>query len=128
MNYLKEKHVLAIHKKIQKQYSIDSTILLPGNLQSAIESPQRNLFGYPIFPSIYEKAAVLMHELIKLHPFLDGNKRTGLLAAILFLDRNGRLFRRNTDEEVETSLKTGKCTLGIGDLSDWFKVNSMRAP
>lgn len=127
MKYLKKKHILAIHEEIEKEYGIESTILLPNNLESAIDAPQRNLFGSPVYSSVHEKAAALMRNLIKLHPFLDGNKRTALLATILFLDENGFDFQRDINNEVDVSVKTSQCFLEVENLHSWIKVKAKRS-
>lgn len=126
MKYLRKRNILEIHKELEKEYGIDPSILLPNNLESALESPKRSLFGISVFPTLTEKAATLMCDLIKLHPFLDGNKRTGLLAAIVFLRQNGRILRRNADEEVDVSLRTADCSVNSEQLADWISRNSHR--
>lgn len=128
MKYLKKKEILTIHKEIEDDYDIDSSIIFPSNLELALESPQRILFGKMVYVTLYEKAATLMVNLIKLHPFLDGNKRTGLLATIAFLEQNGRGFRRNANSEVDVSVKTAECTLNLPELTDWIKSNSYGMP
>ena len=47
------------------------------------------IFGQPVYPDLYHRAAAYMFYVIKNHVFLDGNKRTGLAAAVTFLQWNG---------------------------------------
>ena len=126
MKYIRRKDILTIHKELEKLYQLDSSILLQSNLELALETPKRKIFGTEIYRTLNEKAAALMYNLIKLHPFIDGNKRTALLATILFLDQNDRKFKRNTNEEVETTLETSKCNTDVEQLTDWIKNNSKR--
>jgi len=126
MKYLSKRDLLKIHRELEKNYNINSAILLPSNLEIAIESPKRRVFGRTIFPTVDEKAAVLMRDLIKLHPFADGNKRTGLLATFLFLEQNGRIFKRNINEEIDVSKKADDCSFDVKELTDWIKINTRK--
>ena len=58
-------------------------------LLSALAVPQHTHEGKDLYPGILVKAAALMRSLIKNHPFIDGNKRTAVLAVLLFLEMNG---------------------------------------
>jgi death-on-curing protein len=60
----------------------------PHLLLSCIESPKMTMFGTDLYPSIYDKAAIYLFNIICNHPFNDGNKRTGAGAAYLFLQIN----------------------------------------
>ena len=68
-----------------------------GLLQSAIDAP-RNLYSYSDNPSIHELAAHYCVGIIRNHPFMDGNKRAGILATATFLDLNEYLFRPDEAE------------------------------
>ena len=58
-------------------------------LESAVGQPRQTFDGADLYPSVFEKAAALARGIICGHVFLDGNKRTGLAAAALFLQYNG---------------------------------------
>lgn len=60
-----------------------------GLLESAALRPQQSVFGADAYPDLHSKAAALMHSIIRNHPFVDGNKRTALLAARIFYNLNG---------------------------------------
>ena len=60
-----------------------------GLLESAVEMPRSTMFGELLHRTIYDKAAAYLFHLVQNHPFNDGNKRTGALTAILFLELNG---------------------------------------
>ena len=61
-----------------------------GRLESALAAMQQEVFGQDLYPTIFEKAVVLARGIIADHPFMDGNKRTGVVSALLFLNYNGR--------------------------------------
>lgn len=61
----------------------------PGLLESAAARPRATVFGSDAYPSLWEKAAALLHSLTSNHPLIDGNKRLAVTAAVVFLARNG---------------------------------------
>jgi len=60
-----------------------------GLLDSAAQRPRASAFGDDAYPSLDEKAAVLMESIVRNHPLIDGNKRLGWLAASVIYGRNG---------------------------------------
>jgi death-on-curing protein len=59
-----------------------------GLLISAVEMPRASMFGEYLHKTIYDKAAAYLFHIVQNHPFNDGNKRTGALTTILFLEEN----------------------------------------
>jgi len=76
-----------------------------GLLESAVARPQASAFGVDAYPDIASKAAALLHSLVLNHPFLDGNKRTGVLAMIVFVDLNGYRLRWEHQEALDFVLR-----------------------
>lgn len=72
-----------------------------GLLESALVRPQATYFGVDPYPSLDEKAAALLHSLVGNHALLDGNKRLGLAAVIVFLGINGRRLTMTNDEAYD---------------------------
>ena len=68
-----------------------------GLLESAIAAPQAGFGGYEPYPTVFDKAAVLMRSIILNHPFIDGNKRAGLYGGLLFLRMNEQYFEAPDD-------------------------------
>lgn len=83
--------VLAIHEQVLAAHGGLSGVRDLNLLESAIEAPQASMFGKPIFDEPIEIAAAFLFYLCKNHPFLDGNKRTALATALVFLHENGHL-------------------------------------
>ena len=83
-----------------------------GLLQSVIDRP-RNLFAYGDNPPPHELAAAYAFGIIRNHPFIDGNKRTGILSSAVFLDFNGYAFRPDEAEAVAIVLG-----LAAGDIDE----------
>jgi death on curing protein len=59
-----------------------------GLLDSAVQSPRVTMFGKPLHRTVYDQAAAYVFHIVQNHPFNDGNKRTGAICAILFLEMN----------------------------------------
>jgi death-on-curing protein len=69
-----------------------------GLLESALARPQATAFGADAYPALEEKAAALLHSVVRNHALIDGNKRLGLAATIAFLGLNGRRLTLTNDE------------------------------
>ena len=96
-----------------------------GLLDSALNRPV-NLLAYGR-PGVFDMAASYGFGIVKNHPFIDGNKRTGFLVAILFLELNGFVFHA---EEADATVKVLALAAGAVDEKDfagWLKQNSKRA-
>jgi death-on-curing protein len=97
------------------------------NLDYILEVVSSFLFGEPIYPSISQKAAVYMYSIIANHIYSDGNKRTGLEAAILFLRINGKNLNSNlSNDEIYNftiDVASGNCTLE--QCIAWFEANTV---
>jgi len=72
-----------------------------GLLESAAHRPTTNLWGRDAYRSVHQKAAVLMESLVRNHPLVDGNKRLGWLAAVVFLDINDHPVEAPDDEAYD---------------------------
>jgi len=90
MNNLSVEDIKLIHAELEKKFPLMlKGIDKPGLIQAAIERQSRGLFGSDEqYQDIYKKAAALMEAIIRWHIFHDGNKRTGLLCAFLYLYTN----------------------------------------
>ena len=96
-----------------------------GLLDSALNKP-RQLFCYGS-PTLHEMAAAYAFGIVKNHPFLDGNKRAGFIAASLFLESNGLRFTAPEEEAVlfTRGLAAGEVT--IEEYTLWLRKSSQPA-
>lgn len=69
-----------------------------GLLESALARPQASVFGEDAYPSIHQKAAALLHSLVTNHALVDGNKRLGTFAMLLFYAMNDYGVTASDDE------------------------------
>lgn len=81
--------VLQLHADQVAQYGGDAAVRDQGLLESALAQPAASFGGQPLHADLFEMAAAYMFHIVQNHPFADGNKRTGLMAALVFLDDNG---------------------------------------
>ena len=84
-----------------------------GLLDAAAARPQASVFGGDAYPSVHEKAAALLHSLVRNHALIDGNKRLGLAAVIAFYGMNGVRLTFSNDEAYELVM-----AVAVGDLDD----------
>lgn len=75
-----------------------------GLLEAAVLRPQQSVFGADAYPDMHTKAAAMMHSLIRNHAFIDGNKRTGVLASILFYNLNGYTIEAAQEDLIALAL------------------------
>ncbi|MFC0546451.1 type II toxin-antitoxin system death-on-curing family toxin [Kutzneria chonburiensis] len=72
-----------------------------GLIDSAAARPRMTMFGEQAYPDLHEKAAALLHSVLRNHPLIDGNKRLAWVAARVFLALNGHDFQPDEDRSVE---------------------------
>lgn len=88
-DFLSVADVLSIHADQMDLYGGGHGVRDMGLLESAVAQPQASFGGQYAHAGIFEMAAAYMFHIVQNHPFLDGNKRAGLVAAVVFLDING---------------------------------------
>jgi death-on-curing protein len=95
-----------------------------GLLESAIARPFQTFAGEDLYPSVIEKAAALGESLIINHPFIDGNKRTGMLGITsLLLAYNIRL-NADPDAVYDFIIKISTGELKFEQIVEWLKANT----
>jgi death-on-curing protein len=94
-----------------------------GLLESAVHRP-RNRLAYRSRTSLFELTAALGFGITKNHPFIDGNKRTALLAMRAFLFLNGRALEPREEDEVLVMIGVAANEVTEGELAAWLKANS----
>ena len=77
--------------------------------------------GDDLYPDLAAKAAALMHSLALNHPFVDGNKRVALHAALMFIDLNGQSFTGTPGEVVRITLAAAEGNVAAEALAIWFR-------
>jgi death-on-curing protein len=96
-----------------------------GLLDTAASRPQTTLYGTEAYPTIHEKAAVLLESTTRNHPLVDGNKRLGWMATFVFYGLNGFDLDAPDDEAYELVIAVATGTIGYRDaaatLAEWVR-------
>jgi death-on-curing protein len=117
--WLEQRLVVAIHEIQLSQHGGGVGLRDPGLLESALARPL-NRAGYGE-PDIAELAALYAIGIVKNHPFIDGNKRTGFAALMTFLELNGLDFDPPDVEAVMTMLALAGGDIGEDVFIAWVK-------
>ena len=124
MRYLTPEQVLFIHARLIAETGGEHGVRDLGLLQSAVSRPQAVFDGNELYSDIYQKATALLESLINNHPFVDGNKRTGITATAMFLQIND-YFLTASNQEVESfvlSVASGKQS--VQTITEWLRLHS----
>jgi death-on-curing protein len=119
--WLRKDVILAVQERLLAEHGGSAGIRDDALLESALGRPQ-NLFVYGK-PTLFDLAATYAHGIIKNHPFIDGNKRAGFMAAFLFLGRNGFDLVADEEDAYEQTLAVAEGTLDEKAYAKWLKEN-----
>jgi death-on-curing protein len=114
--------VLHIHRNQVETFGGRHGLRDMGLLQSALAQPHASYGGRLLPPDFFAMAAAYLYHIAQNHPFLDGNKRTGAMAAMVFLDWNGITLQTDNDglASIAFSVAEGKATKR--DAADFFRA------
>ena len=119
MRKLSKEQVLLLHSQLIEEFGGSDGVRDYNLLDSALENPFQSFAGEELYPTIQAKAARLGFGLIKNHPMLDGNKRLGAHAMLVFLAVNGIEMRYTQKELYETILSVAAGSLDYEGLLQW---------
>jgi death-on-curing protein len=111
-------HALSIHR-----YGGSIGIRDEGMLESAIARPFQTFGGEELYPTVFEKTAAIGQSLIMNHPYVDGNKRTGLLAMIAMLELFGYELIADPEDTYQMTIKISTGEVEFEELSIWIEHN-----
>lgn len=114
--------LLAVHSEQLAEHGGAESVRDEGLLESALARPQ-NLAGYGEADA-FALAAAYAFGVIRNHPFIDGNKRTGFIAAVMFLELNGFAFAASEVDVVEMTMKAAAGEASEEDFALWLGRNS----
>lgn len=126
INYLSEAEIIAINEKMVSRFGGLHGVKDTNMLRLAIGRPQMSAGFQDAYKSIFDKAAAIPHSVINNHPFLDGNKRTSLFSAILFLEYNGWEVIFTKKEAVKFTMKAHSDDWSVEQISDWLETHSLK--
>jgi death-on-curing protein len=93
-----------------------------GLLESAAARPRASASGTDAYPTLHDKAAALLHSIVRNHALVDGNKRLGLAAVIAFYGVNGRRLTMTNDEAYDVVV-----AVAIGNVDDVAQIAQLLA-
>ena len=91
-----------------------------GLLESAVAAPFVSYGGFSLYPTIQAKAARLAYGIIKNHPFVDGNKRIGILVMITFLESHDIMLNCSDNELIKLGLSVADGTFDEKDILEFI--------
>ncbi len=121
MKYLSPHQVLFLHARLIEETGGSHGVRDMGLLLSALGRPQATFEGKDLHPTIYQKAAALAESMINNHPFVDGNKRTGIGTAVLFLSLNGYVITISNQELLDLTMEIVQKRNSIDEVANWFE-------
>jgi len=123
--WIEERDALALHNRLLALDGGLPGVRDAGLLQSAFARP-RQLHAYGDKPDVIDMAAAYTAGIIRNHPFIDGNKRTGFLVGVLFLELNGHDFTATEESAGQAILSLAAGTLDEPALAAWLRANAKR--
>jgi death on curing protein len=111
---------LQIHEELVERYGGTQGIRDYGLLLSALEMPKATFGGQDLHPSLFDKAAAYLYHIVKNHPFIDGNKRTGAAIALAFLETNHVKFKIDMNEFEELVVATAEGLVSKKEIANFL--------
>jgi death-on-curing protein len=116
---------LALHDRLLALEGGAAGLRDEGLLQSALARPQQ-LRAYQSEADVIQMAAAYTAGIVRDHPFIDGNKRTGFVVGVLFLELNGYRFVASEEDAAEAVLSLADGRLKEEAFAEWMRVNAKR--
>ena len=116
--------VIEIHRDQIQRYGGDPGIRDLSLLQSALAMPAAGFGGRYLHTDLFEMAAAYLFHITQNHPFLDGNKRAGAVASLVFLSLNGVEVEADEEEFEKTVLGVAEGKIDKAAVAEFFRNNS----
>lgn len=127
-NFLSIDEVYALHEKILTVSEGKSGVRDFALLHSAIERPQSSFNGEDLYPTLFAKAAALLHSLCMNHAFFDGNKRTAYGSTVGFLYMNGYTLKASVKEAADFMVHVDNDKPEFKEIVNWIKKHATTKP
>ena len=127
ITFVTVEQILFIHDQLVKRFGGSFGIRDMGLIESAAARPQATYGGEYLYGSLFDKTAALLQSLLKNHAFVDGNKRTALTSASLFLSLNSYKLISTHGKEVQFAINVDNARLSIEEISSWLEKNTLKA-
>ena len=121
--WIEERDALVLHDRLLALHGGAAGIRGDALLKSALARPQQ-IYAYADSPDLIDLAAAYTVGIVRNPPFIDGNKRTGFVVGILFLELNGYRFSANEADAAQAVLALAAGTLDEASYADFLRANS----
>jgi death-on-curing protein len=120
--WIEERDAIVLHDRLLTLHGGAAGIRDNGLLKSALARPQQH-FAYADKPDIIDLAALYTAGIVRNHPFVDGNKRTGFITGILFLELNGYQFTASEEDAAQAVLDIAAGSLDDAGYATFLRAN-----
>ena len=124
--FLSLEEVFALHADQVQRYRGATGIRDMKLLQFALAAPETSYAGEFLHTNIHEMAAAYLFHLVSNHPFVDGNKRTGLMTALIFLGLNGYQLQAKPNELYQLVMGVADSSVSKSQVAVFFEENTHR--
>jgi death-on-curing protein len=114
-----------VHAKSIDRFGGGKGLRDKGALEAALARPFQTFGGEDLFPTTAGKAAALMEGIIIRHPWMDGNKRTGLALTLFFLARQGLKLSATQNEIYEMTIRVAEGKSNTEELQTWIEAHTV---
>lgn len=121
IRFLLVDEILATHERLINEHGGSHGVRDHGLLESALAAPESGFGDSYFHEDIFEMAAAYAFHIIKNHPFIDGNKRTGTAAFLIFLDYNGIEVELDDDALIDLALKVATSAMDKKQIAAFLK-------
>lgn len=122
--WVDEREALAIHDRVLARHGGAPGLRDAGLLQSALARPRQHFAYSAAVVDVIALAAVYTAGVVKNHPFLDGNKRTGFVVGVLFLELNGYRFLATEEAAAAAVLALAAGEIDEDGYRDFLRANT----
>jgi death-on-curing protein len=123
--WIEERDALAIHDRLLTLHGGAADLRNQGLLESAPARP-RQYYAYAGTSGIIELSALYTAGIVRDHPFVDGNKRTGFVIGVLFLELNGLDFQASEADATQAVRALAAGAFDETDYTAWLRKNARR--
>jgi death-on-curing protein len=121
---ISKREALEIHTILIERFGGSDGIRDQELLDSALNRPYQTFEDNELYPTIIDKAAAILESIIKNHPFVDGNKRTGYVLARLLMMSEQLDIQAKQEQKYQFVISISKGQLSFDQIKEWLEKNS----
>lgn len=123
MYFLTLEQILQLHALVLSHGGGSNGVRDVGRLDAAVCVQTQVVFGEELYSDIFSKAAAVIRSVVADHPFVDGNKRTAILAGLTVLELNNYHFDAISGELEDFAVRIATDHLSIAEIADWLRAH-----